>query len=141
MHLTAGVSTRVSGCAWGSCKLSKLQHARFAARALDQKRSSSRCKQQIVRAFTVTLDTPEGEQKIECDADTYILDAADDAGLDLPYSCRSGTCGTCAAKVDDISQIEQVLCNNDNITSVADCPAASLLQLCRTTIHIWKMTC
>lgn len=60
-------------------------------------------------AFTVTLDTPDGEKKIECDEDTYILDAADEAGLDLPYSCRSGSCGSCAAKVasGDISQVDQ----------------------------------
>ena len=62
-----------------------------------------------VMAFTITLDTPDGEKKIECDESTYILDAADEAGLDLPYSCRSGSCGTCAAKVasGDISQINQ----------------------------------
>lgn len=60
-------------------------------------------------AFTITLVTPDGEKKIECDESTYILDAADEAGLDLPYSCRSGSCGTCAAKVasGDISQIDQ----------------------------------
>ena len=61
-------------------------------------------------AFTVTLDTPEGQKKIDCDENTYILDAADDAGLDLPYSCRSGSCGTCAAKLTDgdMSLIDQV---------------------------------
>ncbi len=61
-------------------------------------------------AFTITLDTPDGEKKIECDEDTYILDAADEAGLDLPYSCRSGSCGSCAAKLasGDISQVNQV---------------------------------
>ncbi|DBA77189.1 hypothetical protein WJX77_010444 [Trebouxia sp. C0004] len=60
-------------------------------------------------AFTITLDTPDGEKKIECDEDTYILDAADEAGLDLPYSCRSGSCGSCAAKLasGDISQVKQ----------------------------------
>jgi ferredoxin len=28
-------------------------------------------------AFKVTLETPEGEQSIECADDTYILDAAE----------------------------------------------------------------
>lgn len=60
-------------------------------------------------AFDVTLVTPEGEKTIQCDESTLLLDAADEAGLDLPYSCRSGSCGTCAAKIEsgDISKIEQ----------------------------------
>jgi ferredoxin len=32
---------------------------------------------------------------IECAEDEYILEAAEDAGLRLPYDCRSGTCTTC----------------------------------------------
>ena len=32
---------------------------------------------------------------IEIAEDEYILEAAEDAGLTLPYDCRSGTCTTC----------------------------------------------
>ena len=35
---------------------------------------------------------------IECAEDEYILEAAEDAGLRLPYDCRSGTCTTCIQK-------------------------------------------
>jgi ferredoxin len=35
---------------------------------------------------------------IEVAEDGYILEAAEDAGLTLPYDCRSGTCTTCIQK-------------------------------------------
>jgi ferredoxin len=53
----------------------------------------------MMAAFNVTFITPDGEQKVECADDVYVLDAAEEAGIDLPYSCRAGACSSCAGKV------------------------------------------
>lgn len=39
--------------------------------------------------YTVKLITPEGTKIIECNRDSYILDCAEEQGLDLPYFRKS----------------------------------------------------
>jgi len=49
---------------------------------------------------TITLQSPDGStETFECDADTFILDAAEEAGVDHPSSCRAGACSSCCMKI------------------------------------------
>ena len=50
-------------------------------------------------AYTITLQTPEGDKQVTCEDDQYILDAAEEGGVDMNYSCRAGACSSCAGKI------------------------------------------
>lgn len=51
--------------------------------------------------MTVEHEGADEIRTVEVDEDQYVLDAALEAGIDLPYSCRSGNCTTCVGELLD----------------------------------------
>ena len=67
---------------------------------------------------TITLKSPDGStDTFECDEDTIILEALEEAGLDHNSSCRAGACSACAMKLESgtINQEEQSFLDEDQM--------------------------
>jgi ferredoxin len=56
---------------------------------------------------------------IECADDKFILEAAEDNNIELPYSCRAGSCSTCLGKVTEgtIDQPDQTFLDEDQVSN------------------------
>ena len=47
--------------------------------------------------FKINIEIDEVERSFDCQSDQTVLEAAADAGVELPSSCLVGMCCTCAA--------------------------------------------
>ncbi|SEH51532.1 MULTISPECIES: 2Fe-2S iron-sulfur cluster-binding protein [Halopenitus] len=59
---------------------------------------------------THTVEFVDLDQTIEVAENEPILEAAEAAGIDMPYQCRMGVCGVCSAKLagdSDPSDVDQ----------------------------------
>ena len=56
---------------------------------------------------------------IDCPSDKFILEAAEDNNIELPYSCRAGSCSTCLGKIKTgtVDQADQTFLYEDQIGS------------------------
>jgi ferredoxin len=54
---------------------------------------------------------------VDCADDKFVLEAAEDNNVELPYSCRAGSCSTCLGKVleGSVDQPDQTFLDEEQL--------------------------
>ena len=68
--------------------------------------------------YTITVHTPDGdEHRFACGDEEYVLEAAEAAGIELPFSCRAGVCTTCTCRLEtgELDQSEASALDDDQM--------------------------
>jgi len=73
----------------------------------------------MVSSYKVTLRSKSHnlDTTIDIPANKFILEGAEDKEIDLPYSCRAGSCSTCLGKVESgsVDQSDQTFLDEAQI--------------------------
>jgi ferredoxin len=72
-------------------------------------------------SYKVRLFSPANslDVTIDCADDKFILEAGEDSNVELPYSCRAGSCSTCLGKVTEgtVDQPDQTFLDEDQLSN------------------------
>lgn len=55
------------------------------------------------------IEFTRSQRTVTCSSEKNVLEAAQEAGVDIPFSCQGGTCHTCAVKVEGKIDQEEAL--------------------------------
>ena len=65
----------------------------------------------------MTLESDDGQVTFECPEDAYLMQQAEEEGIEMPCFCRYGNCAACIGQVTSgsVDQSEQVFLSEEDL--------------------------